>query len=135
MIGCDTRMASSHTPKEILSTALGEDRIILTRNSVLAGMKLARKVMLLGEDDPWRQLKTVMEHYGVKIDRSRILSRCLEDNEPLQRIEKEKVKGEVWPYVYQTQEDFLTCPRCNRIYWPATHVAAMIDKLKSEGLL
>jgi uncharacterized protein with PIN domain len=135
MIGCDTHMVSGHTAKEILSIALGENRTILTRNSVLSGMKLARDVVLLSEDDPWRQLKIVVDTCGIEIVRSRILTRCLEDNELLREIEKEQVKGKVWPYVYQTQDTFITCPKCGRVFWPATHVQAMMSKLKSEGLL
>jgi len=135
MIGFDTGMTSSHAAKEVLSTALDQNRTILTRNSVLAGMKLARDIVLLSDDDPWRQLRIVIDECGLKIDPSCVLTRCLEDNEPLQEIAKEELKEEVWPYVYQTQEKFVKCPKCGRIYWPATHVEAMMDKLKSEGLI
>ena len=135
MIGFDTTMASSYNPKEILSLALEEHRTILTRNSVLAGMKLARDIVLLTDDDPWRQLKCVIKKRNLEIERSNILTRCLEDNEPLHEIPKEEVKDRVWPYVYQTQERFTTCPKCNRIYWPATHIEAMMKKLESVGLI
>ena len=135
MIGFDTGMASSHSAKNVLSAALAENRTILTRNSVLAGMKLARDVVLLEEDDPWRQLQIVMNECGLEIDQSLVLTRCLEDNEPLREITKAEVKGKVWPHVYQTQERFHTCPKCGRIYWPATHVKAMIARLGSQGLL
>jgi uncharacterized protein with PIN domain len=135
MIGYDTSMVSSYIAKDVLSAALDENRTILTRNSVLAGMKLARDAVLLTEDDPWQQLKTVVGECCLQIDSSHVLTRCLEDNEPLEEIAKEEVKGKVWPYVYETQDRFITCPKCGRIYWPATHVEAMIGKLKSEGLL
>lgn len=135
MIGYDTAMSGSHAAREVLSIALQQDRTILTRNSVLAGMKMARDVLLLTEDDPWRQLRIVIDKCGLLLDESRVLTRCLEDNEPLQEIPKQEVKDRVWPYVYETQERFITCPKCGRIYWPATHVEAMIKKLKSEGLL
>ena len=135
MIGFDTGMASSHSAKDVLSVALDESRTILTRNTILAGMKLARDVVLLEEDDPWRQLQIVINECGLEIDQSLVLTRCLEDNEPLKEITKEEVRGKVWSYVYQTQERFYTCPKCERIYWPATHVKAMITRLKSRGLL
>ncbi len=135
MIGYDTAMTKSHAAREILSIALDQGRTILTRNTVLAGMKLARDVVLLSEDDPWRQMQIVIDECGLRIDESCVLTRCLEDNEPLEEIAKEKIRGKVWPYVYQTQDRFITCPKCGRIYWPATHVQAMMNRLKSEGLL
>lgn len=135
MIGCDTEMADSHVARDVLSVALADNRIILTRNTVLAGMKLARNTVLLSDDDPWRQLQIVIEQCGLRIEKSRVLTRCLEDNEPLQEIAKDSVKNKVWPYVYETQDRFITCPKCGRIYWPATHVEAMLKKLESKGLL
>ena len=135
MIGFDTGMASSHVAKDVLSVALNQDRTILTRNSVLAGMKLARDIVLLEEDNPWQQLQIVMKECRLEIDQSQVLTRCLEDNEPLHEIAKEDVKEKVWPYVYQTQKKFYACPKCGRIYWPATHVKAMIARLQSGGLL
>lgn len=135
MIGYDTAMVESHEAKDVLSIALDQGRTILTRNSVLAGMKLAREVVLLNDDEPWQQLKTVIDECGLEVSESSVLTRCLEDNECLEEIAKDSVKGKVWPYVYKTQGRFITCPKCGRIYWPATHVEAMINKLKSEGLL
>jgi uncharacterized protein with PIN domain len=135
MIGYDTELDSSNDAKRVLSIALEDSRTILTRNSVLAGMKLARSVVLLTDDDPWRQLQIVVDKCNLVIDKSCVLTRCLEDNEPLRKIAKEDVAGKVWPYVYATQDSFRACPKCGRIYWPATHVNAMINKLKSEGLL
>ena len=135
MIGFDTEMSESHVARDVLTTALDQKRTILTRNSVLAGMKLARNLVILDDDDPWRQLKIVIERCELKIEKSRVLTRCLEDNEPLREIAKDSIKSKVWPYVYQTQDRFVTCPKCSRIYWPATHVEAMIGKLEAEGLL
>ncbi len=135
MIGYDALLARTPELREILSAALIENRTILTRNSVLAGMKLARNAILLRENDPWKQLVIVIHECGLEIARGRILSRCLEDNELLTETKKEDIKGKVWPYVYQTQDRFVACPKCGRIYWPATHVQAMMSRLESEGLL
>lgn len=135
MIGFDTEMSQTHVVKRVLADALGQERTILTRNSVLASMKLARDVVLLTDDDPWKQIKAVLDKCDLTIDESAVLTRCMEDNRPLRRASKDEVKGKVWPYVYETQSEFTICPECGRIFWPATHVAAMLDKLKSVGLI
>jgi len=135
MIGYDTVMSTNHVAREVLTAALDENRTILTRNSVLAQMKLARNVVLLTDNDPWTQLRFVIKQLNLRIDRSRILTRCLEDNNLLSDIPKSEIRGLVWPYVYETQRKFTKCPACGRIYWPASHVEAMIDKLKMAGLI
>ena len=135
MIGYDTASMTSHVAGDILDIALNEDRTILTRNSNLAEMKLARDVILLTDDDPWEQLRQVIKVRHLAIDRTRILTRCLVDNDILVPISREEVKDKVWPYVYATQNKFTICPACGRVYWPATHVEAMLTKLKHTGLI
>jgi uncharacterized protein with PIN domain len=135
MIGYDTASSDSWNSSDVLELALEESRTILTRNSVLARMTLARDVILISEDDPWEQLKAVIRERNLDIDESMVLTRCLLDNSVLQPVDKADVRGKVWPYVYQTQDRFTVCPTCNRVFWPATHVQAMLEKLKAIGLV
>jgi uncharacterized protein with PIN domain len=135
MIGYDTASMASHVASDILDIALDENRTILTRNSGLADMKLARDVILLTDDDPWEQLREVIRVRHLPIERTRVLTRCLIDNNVLVPISREDVRDKVWPYVYATQEKFTICPACGRVYWPATHVEAMLAKLKQTGLI
>ena len=51
-----------------------------------------------------------------------IFSRCLRCNEPLQELRRESVAQRVPPYVLQTAKGFVRCARCDRIYWPGTHL-------------
>ncbi len=135
MIGYDTAFIDSHIASKILDVALDEGRTILTRNSGLTDMKLARDVILLTEDDPWEQLRQVISIRQLSVDRTRVLTRCLIDNGVLVPISREDVKEKVWPYVYATQKKFTICPSCGRVYWPATHVEAMLEKLKQAKLI
>jgi uncharacterized protein with PIN domain len=50
-------------------------------------------------------------------------------------VEKEEIKERLYPYVYQTQDDFVRCPKCDQIYWPATHVERMRQKLSQSGII
>ena len=57
-------------------------------------------------------------------------TRCLECNELLLEQEKDNIKDRVPPYVFRTQEHYMECPSCRRIYWRGTHWEAMIKRLK-----
>jgi uncharacterized protein with PIN domain len=37
-------------------------------------------------------------------------------------------------YVRATQTDFRRCPRCRRIFWPATHFTRMAAEIAALGL-
>ena len=135
MIGLDTEMCQSHQPGDVIEVSLNQERTILTRNTAIAEMKLARNILLIYEYEPYDQFRTVLKQFRIEIERDKLLTRCMVDNAVLDTVSKEDIKGRVWPYVYETQDDFKKCPKCGRIYWPATHVNAMIDKLKDEKLL
>jgi hypothetical protein len=55
---------------------------------------------------------------------------CLECNQPLVARNKQEVRGLVPAYVYQTQNRYVECPACHRIYWKGTHWQAMTQKLE-----
>jgi uncharacterized protein with PIN domain len=61
---------------------------------------------------------------------SRPFTVCLECNNPLEERSREEVKERVPPYVFQTQQQYMECPVCHRIYWRGTHWQAMLRKLE-----
>jgi uncharacterized protein with PIN domain len=72
-------------------------------------------------DQPQQQLKQVVKELNIKPDEDRMFSRCIICNTELHEIDKHKVADKVPAYVFKTQDCFLTCPSCLRIYWQGTH--------------
>ncbi len=58
-----------------------------------------------------------------------MFSRCLRRNTLLSPVSKEKVKGCVPLFVYETQEHFYECRGCGRLYWAATHKEHILKEL------
>jgi len=58
------------------------------------------------------------------------LSRCGECNEPLVPVSREEALGLVPDHVYHTQVKFFQCPTCRRLYWPGSHPARIIARIK-----
>jgi uncharacterized protein with PIN domain len=56
-------------------------------------------------------------------------TRCMECNGLLEEREKGEIKEKIPPYVYKTQDKYMECPACRRIYWKGTHWQAMMDKI------
>jgi uncharacterized protein with PIN domain len=134
-LGYDTRFQLDIEDGELVSFALKENRIILSRDTKLSRFKIKERFHLIQSEKPLEQLKQVVDHFELKIDKNLLFSRCLICNQPLQKVEKKKIKDRLYPYVYQTQENFVYCSVCDRIYWAATHVERMTEKLSESGII
>jgi uncharacterized protein with PIN domain len=135
-LGYDTLFFDPVEDGELVARALKEDRVVLSRDAQLSRfkLKLGEKLLRIESDKPLEQLKQVARHFNLKPNKELFFSRCLVCNQPLEKVEKEKIKDRLYPYVYQTQDNFVHCPKCNRVYWSATHVERMIQTLKNSGI-
>lgn len=129
VLGYDTFFRSEIENRELLSIALNEDRIILTRDLKLRGLKSAGKVVLIDSYDPLQQLRQVLNELQLRPRKDRTFTRCLDCNTELVEVAKEDYSDRIPPYVFRTQDRFLHCKRCDKIFWGGTHVQRMSEKL------
>ncbi|MFH1381365.1 MAG: Mut7-C RNAse domain-containing protein [Chloroflexota bacterium] len=133
MLGYDTRFFDGSDDAEMVATALAENRIILTRDTqfmkrrVIASGRLT--AILLTTDNPFQQMQEVIKTFSLPCH-ARNFTLCLECNQPLEERTREQVKDRVPPYVFKTQNQYVECPLCHRIYWKGTHWQAMTRKLE-----
>jgi len=133
VMGYDTIFFEGTNDSVMVARALKESRVMLTRDTRIMerGLITSHRVraILIASDEPEEQLQQVIE--TLKLDcEFKPFTICLECNQPLEERTKEEVKERVPPYVYKTQQQYMECPRCHRIYWRGTHWAAMTDRLK-----
>ncbi|MFH0941413.1 MAG: Mut7-C RNAse domain-containing protein [Chloroflexota bacterium] len=133
MMGYDAVFFKDGDDAEMISQALKEGRVIITRDHHIVKRWVATsgrlRVVLVTSDQPERQMQQVISELGLD-GHFEPFTRCLECNQPLGAMPKEAVKRRVPPYVYRTQADFLECPACRRIYWRGSHREAMRRKLE-----
>ena len=136
-LGYDSLFFDPIEDGELVSKALKEDRILLSRDTQLSRfkLKLGEKLLLIESEKPLEQVKQLVGHFKLKITNDQLFSRCLICNQVLEKVEKEKIKDRLYPYVNQTQDNFMLCPQCDRIFWPATHVEKMIKILSENRII
>lgn len=132
IIGQDVTCGPHLSGYGLVREARREGRLILTRDRAI-GKRHPPDYLLIRSDHFREQLRQVVEDCGLDPLKD-AFTRCVECNAPLAPIAKEAVREKVPPYVFSSQERFSFCPRCNRIYWPATHQQRMLDELKGMGL-
>jgi uncharacterized protein with PIN domain len=134
MMGYDTLFFSGDNDSRMIALAQKEDRVILTRDTQIMRRRVVTngqiKTVLIKGDKPEIQMRQVVNTLNLN-PRFRPFSICLECNQPLVARAKPQVKDLVPPYVFQTQSQYMECPKCHRIYWQGTHWQAMTRKLKS----
>lgn len=132
MMGYDTLFYNYIEDNHLVDIGLREERVILTRDTqimkrrVVVGGKV--KAILIRQDNPKEQLDQVIKK--LKLDcQLRQFTRCLECNHNLSPKTREEVKELVPPYVFSTQEHYMQCPSCLRVYWRGTHWQRMKEAL------
>jgi uncharacterized protein with PIN domain len=114
--------------RRLLALAHADDRILVTRDRVLARLAEPRGCLIRSErlDD---QLVEAVERLALAPDPQAWLSRCLECNGPLEPRPRHELGGLVPEQVLATQETFVACPGCGRIYWAGSHADRMLEQL------
>lgn len=133
MLGYDTLFDSGMDDDDLIRVALKEGRVLLTRDTGIMRRRIVFtgkvSAILIASDDVREQLRQVVTVLNLELG-SNLFSLCMECNEPLSPREKGDVSDLVPPYVFKTQEQYMQCPNCGRIYWRGTHWQAMRRELE-----
>jgi len=121
LLGYDTLYVEESRDDEIISTAINEDRILVTRDRELAARSAKRGVVtvLLDLGDTETSLKTIAKKLGIKMGFDETRTRCPECNEPLVITSQNPVR---WK-----------CFSCGKLYWKGRHWRNITKVLAALG--
>ena len=129
--GYDTQIAEeSMEDKEILSCALRENRLLLTRDRHFLEMQAPSKTVIFLKSNSiieWiRELNHVLKINWLHAP----FSRCLICNSELVEPSKEDVLKQVPADTRASSEQFWFCPQCQKVYWEGSHTQKMQKQLQ-----
>jgi len=130
ILGFDTLYFREIDDEELIRKAAEEKRLLLTRDTRIAADPGDANCIFIESDNWIEQLRQLVAQLKLKLSPQGLFSRCLLCNAPLHPIPKTEVKERVPPFVFKTQEEFVHCSSCDKIYWQGTHVAHVLDVLK-----
>jgi uncharacterized protein with PIN domain len=119
ILGYDTIYWRGNDPQVLMEK--GRGRILLTRNTKFPHGGSFQGIIVVREDNPDLQLRSVMRKLSLKVDEQRIFSCCLICNRELEKMPKQEVEGRVPEFIFSTYSEFRSCPECSRIYWKGSH--------------
>ena len=120
ILGFDASYFTQDKTSSLIIQALREDRVILTRNHRLP-KSCGAKIIIIQTETIREQLAEVLKTLKIEPNSDMMFSRCIICNEELAEVDKPKVQNKVPGYVFETQDRFITCLKCGRIYWQGTH--------------
>lgn len=129
ILGLDTLYYQEIEDRELIRTAVEDQRILLTRDTRIAAEPGDAEWLFVESDNWMEQLKQILSAFRLKVSPDKLFTRCLLCNSVLSPIPKEAVREKVPPFVFQTQEEYVRCPSCDKIYWQGTHVSHVLEKL------
>ncbi len=132
LLGYDTVYPAPLGDRQVAARTYDEGRVLLTRDKDLAAR--VKGSIYVASDELDEQLAMVVK--AVNLDLSNSLSLCSVCNVPITDIERESVKGEVPPAVFELQTEFWKCQTCGRLYWRGTHwedIVKRIERLKGQS--
>ena len=129
LLGYDATCGPHLAGRTLLRQARLERRIVVTRDRQLRREHNLPPLLFIESDHFRDQLRQVVAAYNLDPS-AHIFTRCSRCNEPVVPIDKAQVSGQVPEYVIATQEHFVRCARCRRIYWPATHYTRVRDEVE-----
>ena len=132
IIGYDTLFFKDIDDSELVEIALAQSRVLLTRDTDMMKRRIVASgevhAILIGDDRVKKQLNQVIDALNLATDLS--FSRCIECNRLLEDRDKKDIKDLVPPYVFKTQQLYMQCPSCDKVYWRGTHWDRMDKELK-----
>lgn len=128
--GFDTFYATNElNDLDIIKISKKENRILLTRDKKL--IQIAKreniKTIEIKTTDINEQIGIVLTNF--KVDKNKILSRCILCNTEIEDIKKEEIEGKVPDRIFEGNEKFWFCKKCNKIYWKGSHYEKMFEKI------
>lgn len=121
VLGFDTLYDRRWDDLHLARLSAREQRVLLTRDRGLLERRIVRDGLLVIDDDPAAQLRQVIRALDLRVDRSRMFTRCTRCNAPVVDVSPAEVEGEVPPFVLRHCARFARCPECQRVYWNGTH--------------
>ncbi len=139
LIGCDVTYLSAAQDEQLIQKAAAENRVLLTSDTVLYRLAVARGVeaFLVKGNSEADKLARVTKRFGIRLEVDTSTSRCPTCGSLIESVSKDSVKARVPPTTFEAYEEFWICtnPKCRKIYWQGSHWKKIHELLKEANQL
>ena len=132
VLGYDTHYQCYYRPGDI-DQLVKMGRLLLSRHKRTTDHYV--NAVLIHSNGVGGQITELKKMGYFEPDQSNWFSRCLICNVLLTEAQEDAARENVPEYVfYENMTEIRFCPSCRRYYWPGSHRARMVRKIKEWGL-
>jgi uncharacterized protein with PIN domain len=124
ILGFDTAYEAHIADADIVRRAIGEGRVILSRDRRLPDQWRVTGVYLVESERPSEQLREVVCRFDLG-RHVRVFTRCSRCNTPLQPASADDARSHVPARILEAGQRLTHCCVCRRFYWSGSHVERM----------
>ena len=132
MAGFDSLYDNGYHDDAVEALAVGQDRIVLTRDLELLKRREIVHGCYIHPLQPAQQLRALFARLDLGSS-ARPFTLCLHCNAPLRAVDKAGVLDRLPESVRTLHDSFTTCDSCARVYWRGSHYQRMAALLASIG--
>jgi len=136
MMGFDTLYDNRYADEEVERVAVGQARIVLTRDRELLKRRRITHGCYVHALRPREQLREVFDRLHLE-RAARPFTRCIRCNALLAPVDRTLVAGRLPPDVCQRHQRFSRCEGCGRVFWEGSHwrrMRELVDRLALAGV-
>lgn len=120
LLGFDTLYFPHINDRCLLSLAVRDERLILTRDMRFATISNFRNFLMLDSNYTAGQLTEVIKALGI---REFMPCRCACCNGILTKVHNKAFVRDIVPeHIFLSNDSFMECSACARVYWEGTHM-------------
>nr|WP_269204550.1 Mut7-C RNAse domain-containing protein [Motilibacter deserti] len=130
LLGVDTAYANDASDPQLVERAAAEDRLLLTQDRGLLRRRALRRAAYVRGARPDDQLEDVLDRFELPVAP---YTRCTVCNGRLEPVAKADVVDRLEPGTQRTQEVFVRCVECARVYWHGAHSARLDEQVRRHA--
>lgn len=127
MLGFDSAYERNRDDAAIIDIALQQQRIILTRDLGILKQSRVTHGYWLRHDEPGQQLQEVLLALDL-FCQLQPFTRCMDCNGRIQPVDRNAIRGQISPDIFERFQEFWQCQDCQKIYWRGSHYEDMLSK-------
>ena len=124
LTGFNTLYANNYTDKEIVTKAVDDNRIALTRDVGLLKHKAITYGYWLRSQIAEEQLAEIISRFNLLAE-IKTFTRCLVCNGEIVPVSKESIIEKLPANTKEQFNEFYQCEQCKRVYWKGSHYEKM----------
>lgn len=128
LLGFDAQFPGDVPDEELAAISSEENRILLTRDTMLLKRSMVTHGCYIHSQDPEEQAAEVLNRLDLR-DRVKPFSRCPDCGSPLEPVSKESVLDRLEPLTRKYYDEFSICVACGKVYWKGSHFQPLLDLL------